>query len=296
MGCFDPVLVRDSKSGRIFRNWSLASLIHKQGTTVVFDCGKCRYCRPRRSAELAMRCVLENSLHARSCFLTLTYDEKREGYLNVLRYSDIQKFKKVLRRYLEPDRVRVFNVHEYGKNRKKHWHLLVFGWDPHDKEFLFRSGDHALYRSPILESKWTLGISTVGSVAMASAMYMSLYTQKDFKNNNLTNGMRAKSNHAGLGRSYFMLHWRQILTLGFIPFGEKKFPVPRYFEKLASEAPHMAELFKFYTVRRDEAVKEREVLWDELIRDYDRLLPTDFEKSGANSAYDLSRKFAEERF
>lgn len=295
MGCFDPVLVRNGKV-RTFRNWSLASSIYKQAADLVFDCGKCGYCRRKRSAELAMRCVLHASTVDESCFLTLTYNEKVDGYHNELCYRDIQLFKKRLRKFLSPRKVQIFNVHEFGRKGKKHWHLLVFGWMPSDRVLHTYSNGLPLFRSPLLERLWSFGHSVVGSVEEASSMYMALYTQKDFKNNNLTNGKKSKSNHSGLAKAWFLQNWRRVLTLGFIPFGSKKRPVPRYFEKLAKASPIMQDLFMLYEKRKLEFVKEREAQWDELIRDYDRLLLTDFEKSGENFAYDLSRRMAEERF
>lgn len=41
-----------------------------------------------------MRCVLHASLYKENCFITLTYDESKDGYHNNKEYADIQKFKK----------------------------------------------------------------------------------------------------------------------------------------------------------------------------------------------------------
>lgn len=97
MKCADPVLCyTDSKGNKKYRHFSLASHIHKLSHQQVFNCGKCLFCRKKKSYELASRCVLHASLYTDNCFLTLTYDEKQKGYHNVLDYTDIQKFKKRL--------------------------------------------------------------------------------------------------------------------------------------------------------------------------------------------------------
>lgn len=193
-------------------------------------------CRKRRAKELAIRCVLHASLSQQNCFLTLTYDEKKENYNNDLAYSDIQKFKKNLRRYCDyhlQKKIQIFNVHEYGKNGKKHWHLVVFNHDFKDKLLHTTSNGNRLYTSKTLSEKWPHGFSTIGDVTEASAMYQAQYTQKDIKNGNLLSKKQAKSNHSGIGRDYFLSHYRQILMLGYIPFQGKKIPVPRYFKKIA---------------------------------------------------------------
>ena len=185
MKCGNPVLVYNTEKGLGYRNWSLASPIVRATHHTVFDCGKCLTCRKKRSHELAMRCVLNASLYDDNMFLTLTYDEKLSGYHNELCYADIQKFKKKLRRhcdYHHKKKIEVFNVHEYGKNGKKHWHLLVFNHNFSDRKLYTTKNGIPLYTSKTLEDMWSHGFVTIGDVTEASSMYQAQYMEKDIKN------------------------------------------------------------------------------------------------------------------
>lgn len=328
--CADPVLCYTQGNSRKFRHYSLANPLIKVRHQQVFDCGKCIFCRRKKSRELAVRCVLHASLYNDNCFLTLTYDEKKEGYHNELDYTDIQKFKKRLRQHCfrtDRRRIQVFNVHEYGQNGKKHWHLVVFNWTPHDAVLHKTSGGLPLYISKTLELLWPHGFSTVGTVTEASAMYQAQYTQKDIKNGNVTNSKKAKSNHSGIGREYFHKHYEQILSLGFIPFSGKKVPIPRYFHKLAhrhyahfydpdlfKDFPyrkavyrpfknglepnkHMADLFASYLIVRDERIRELTEEWDKEVKQNPfNMEKADFALSAENFLYDLKNRLQHDEF
>lgn len=336
MKCADPVLCYIGPSGKkVYRNFSFAPHVLKLAHTLVFDCGKCLHCRKKRAYELACRCVLHASLYRDNCFLTLTYDEKKEGYHNNFEYSDIQKFKKRLRKHCEPKRIEIFNVHEYGKNGKKHWHLVVFNYSPHtepdqggerDCTIHTRSNGISLYVSKTLSRLWPYGFNTVGDVSAASAMYAAQYVNKDFKNGNTHNSKKSHSKHSGIGKPYFLKHYKQILSLGYVPFDGRKLPVPRYFQRLAhkhfchyydrskffdqrerkrlyrpfrdSEASReIADLYRVFEVNKQEKIKDLEVQWRATM---DQYLTTkdepDFIKSNSNALYDLQRKITTERF
>ena len=332
MKCFDPVLcfIREKKT--IYRNWSfvkLSPLLMGVKPSMVFNCGKCLLCRKRRALELSARCVLHASLYKHNMFLTLTYDEKKEGYHNVFDYKDIQLFKKRLRQHVwrsKGDRIEVFNVHEYGKNGKKHWHLIVFGFCFPDREVFSYSDGRPLFTSCELSEQWPAGFSTIGDVSEASAMYQAQYMEKDFSNGNTANSRKSHSKHSGLGKPYFIEHYRQILSLGFIPFSGRKLPVPRYFQKLAHKHfCHFHDQSKFYDTRerkqvyrpfkegeasrdisdhyelftamKQERILELEKEFEETVLVYlaERDVP-DFVKSGSNAEYDFLNRNTIERF
>lgn len=328
MTCADPVLCYIGPTGKkIYRNFSFAPHVLKLAHTTVFDCGKCIFCRKKRAYELACRCVLHSSLYSQNSFLTLTYDEKQEGYHNNFDYTHIQKFKKRLRRHCEPKRLEIFNVHEYGKNGKKHWHLIVFNEDfSSDRVIHTRNNGLPLYTSPGLSKLWPYGFNTIGEISAASAMYTAQYSNKDFKNGNVTNGKRSHSKHSGLGRAYFLKHYSQILRLGYVPIEGKKLPVPRYFQKLAhkhychfyepsaffdttdrkalyrpfkKEQPNVeiAELFKVFETIKKEKIADLEAQWAEVMKLHltEKTKP-DFISSAENAHYDLLNKNNLERF
>lgn len=319
--CMDPILRYTMGKTRLFRHFSLASPIFKLQHDLVFDCGKCRFCRKKKAYELAARCVLHSSLYANNCFLTLTYDEKKPGYHNNFDYTDIQKFKKRLRRKSK-EKIDIFNVHEYGKNGKKHWHLVVFNYDFPDKEIHSRGPIHHLYRSGLLAKLWPYGHSSIGSVTEASAMYQAQYTQKDFRNGNANNKRKSHSKHSGIGKPYFLKHFDQILGLGYVPVNGKKLPLPRYFFKLAhkhwshfnepinffdtterkalyrpfktgEENVAISNKFSQYLEIRSEKIAQMKTDWDLFISEnaFSNLKP-DFWLSGENYDHDLKNKQA----
>lgn len=321
--CIDPVLCYDQGTSRKFRHYSLSSPLFKALHNRVFNCGKCIFCRKRRSAELALRCVLHASLYERNCFLTLTYDESRPGYHNRFEYSDIQTFKKRLRSYVSyhfGQKVQVFNVHEYGANGKKHWHLVVFGFDFQDKVLHTVKNGNRLYKSKKLEELWPHGFGSIGDVTEASAMYQAQYTQKDFKYGHASNDKKSHSKHSGIGKEYFLKNYSQILRLGYIPFNGRKAPIPRYFLRLAHKhyshffepvnfvdtkerkrlyTPfkpgladrNIADLFVKFREMRQDFLKQISEEWEkEVFADLFSKEEKDFQKSGANYIHDLKNK------
>lgn len=330
MKCADPILCANIGNKKLYRHFSLASAIIKATHHLVFNCGKCIFCRKKKSLELATRCVLHASLYETNCFLTLTYDEKKETYHNNLDYSDIQKFKKRLRQHVSRNyygkKIEIFNVHEYGKNGKKHWHLVVFNHDFKDKETTPHTGKNPLYKSKKLQELWPHGFSSIGTVTEASAMYQSQYMDKDTKNGNLNNEKKSHSKHAGIAKPYFMRHYSQLLRLGYIPFQSKKIPLPRYFQKLAHKhyshfyAPEnffdttsrkklhrpfkigqenldIANHYKEYEKIKKEKIEELEKNWQETITKYlYNYEKTDFQISAENYLYDQQQKQKKEKF
>lgn len=332
MKCADPTLCYTTEKGsRQFRHFSLANDLFKQMAQLVFNCGKCIHCRKKKAFELACRCVLHASMYEDNCFLTLTYDENKKGYHNGFKYSDIQKFKKRLRSYCKRNtgkRIEVFNVHEYGRNRKKHWHLVIFNWSPRDRTLFTQRNSIPYYSSDVITKLWRYGFHCVGDVTEASAMYQSQYMEKDFRNRNETSEKyKSHSKHSGIGKPYFYANYSQILKLGYIPFGGKKMPLPRYFEKIAKrhhahyyepglfyptrdrkatfrpfgpkDKPirEIADLYVHFRSLKDSHIRELEKKWDEVILQY---LTTkdkpDFIKSAENTLYDLRNKQQHERF
>lgn len=329
MKCFDPVLCYTQNGKKKFRHFSQTPKVFIDLPHLVFDCGKCLFCRKKKSLELAVRCVLHSSLYTRNCFLTLTYDEKKPGYHNNFDYTDVQKFKKRLRdhvKYHYNQKIEVFNVHEYGKNGKKHWHLIVFNYDFADKQLYTYNNGNALFTSRVLSKLWPHGFNTIGDVSEASAMYQAQYTQKDVKNRNTCNSKKSHSKHSGIGRAYFLKHYKQILSLGYVPFSGRKVPVPRYYEKLAhkhyahfydnsyffdvpgrkalyrpfkigEENKEIADLYTSYKKLKEEKILELTEQWNLVISQYVTTHDQpDFIKSAQNALYDLNNRMTQERF
>lgn len=338
MKCADPVLCYTSEKKRQFRHYSLASLTFKQMAQQVYNCGKCLTCRKKKSYELACRCLLHSSLYRQNSFLTLTYDELRPGYQNTRDYTHIQKFTKRLRSYCFrkfAKRIEIFNVHEYGKNGKKHWHLIVFNHDftrdilknkkLDSREIHSRKNGRPLYKSLKLQELWPYGFASIGSVEEASAMYQAQYMEKDFKNNHAGTLKKSSSKHSGLGKPYFLKHYRQILMNGFVSVNKSRLPVPRYFEKLAhkhyshfydktnffdlpyrkklytpfkhgEENLNIANLYQNYIKLKSEKIKTLDEEWTDFINSLTFDTKPDFILSNENQLYDLKNKVTKENF
>lgn len=152
-------------------------------------------------------------------------------------------------------------------------------------------------------------------------MYTAQYAQKDIKNRTTASLKASKSKHSGLGKEYFLKHYKQILELGYVPFDSAKMPVPRYFIKIAErhyshfydqtafqtlpgrKAPKhrrlreseailgIAEAYRDFKLLREEKILALEEEWEEMIFEHlqKNEIPN-FVKSASNSLYDFYKK------
>lgn len=324
-GNFTLVLPGPPPSGRRFKSWDLSTALERQMALYTLPCGICFLCRQNKSKELALRCGLE-SFGRDSMFLTLTYDESQPGYINCLDYKHIQDFKKRVQRFAsyhkKLDGIKFFNVHEFGKNKKKHWHLLCFGFRYDDLEPRW-PGDSS-FVSKELSGHWPFGHHLVGAVESASSMYVSGYMEKEFLLGHEKSTYSSKSNHRALGRDWFLDNYRSVLGNGYVSFESKKHPIPRYFLKLAHKhfchfydpsyffdkpplggqpgikrryAPfkdgepnrELANLFWNLKEQRKEVFKENMDIFDREYR-YAESVDTDFSRQLSNALYELKKK------
>lgn len=139
-------------------------------------CQKCLECQRDYSKTWSFRIMLEAKQHKENCFLTLTYADNPK----VLVKRDLQLFIKRLRRRIEPIKIRFFACGEYGKKGlRPHFHLIVFGWKPHDLEFFFKDKQgNNIYKSKFVADVWKKGFISVGELTQESAKYCAKYMQK----------------------------------------------------------------------------------------------------------------------
>jgi hypothetical protein len=114
-----------------------------------------------------------------NCFLTLTYRDEHLPQDNSLDYSHFQRFMKRVRARFNV-RVRFYMCGEYGElENRPHFHAILFGLDFLDKvHYRTLPSGYRLYRSPVLESLWPYGFSSIGSVTFQSAGYVARYCTK----------------------------------------------------------------------------------------------------------------------
>lgn len=142
-------------------------------------CGTCTACLLERARQHAVKCAHEREMHARSCFITLTYDEEHLPYGASLVKEHFSNFMRELRKKFE-EPIRFFACGEYGARwHRPHYHAILFGVDFFQDRFVSaRRGSEVVYRSPCLESVWTMGRSEIGSASFESACYVARYVAK----------------------------------------------------------------------------------------------------------------------
>ena len=65
-----------------------------------------------------------------------------------------------------------------GKICRPHYHALLFGYDPHDREHFDENEGIITYTSEYLASIWGRGYITVGDLTIESAAYVARYSLK----------------------------------------------------------------------------------------------------------------------
>lgn len=90
-------------------------------------CGKCDTCIINRRRVWIARLMLESREHPAAFFITLTYKEECLPNGANLDKSRLQLFFKLLRRRIEPAKLRYFAVGEYGgRTGRPHYHAVLF--------------------------------------------------------------------------------------------------------------------------------------------------------------------------
>lgn len=157
---------------------------------VEFGCGQCNACRIDKARLWTSRVLLEQRLHDRSCFITLTYSEDtvplvaseslvvecqkevlEDGTILIrsLCRDDITEFFKRLRYHAGDQKVRYFGCGEYGdKSGRPHYHICFFGLGIED--------------AWIVEKAWGLGNIDVQELNQGTAGYCSQYVVKKWTN------------------------------------------------------------------------------------------------------------------
>lgn len=249
-------------------------------------CNKCAACKIRQRKDLSTRLTQEASCYERKTYITLTYDNEHlplrskaaeaatpeparfneAGCCPTLVVSHVQLFVKRLRRHLEyhklAGKIRYFAVGEYGsKCGRPHYHILVFGWSPHDCVFLYKKGNIKYYRSPMLEKLWPNGFVTVEDVNSYACRYCARYvtkkfvTQRDLHSCQTPEFILRSCRNGGTGSPWFDKFGKHACELGYTTYRLGDFivksAVPKYYYN---------RLRKFYP---DDwkRIKEGHLLW-----------------------------------
>lgn len=240
MPCHGPLTAY--YSAEVNKNGRRALVFDKRlsfsGVPIQIGCGRCIGCKLQRSIDWATRCMNEKRMHRDSCFLTLTYDDKKVPEFGSLVKSDLQKFMKRLRHDAGPA-LRFYGCGEYGERTKRpHYHVLLFNYDFPDKRLYSRNDmDHELYNSKRLDSLWGFGHSVIGSVDFESCAYVARYCTKV-----LTGPMAEQygskapefsvmSRNPGIGHSYYMQYGHEIYAHDSIVVRGREVRPPRFYDE-----------------------------------------------------------------
>lgn len=140
------------------------------------SCRKCIECLQTRANEWALRGHFELKEHDQNCFITLTYENNPIH----LKKEDLQNFIKRLRKKIEPKRIKYFSAGEYGdQGLRPHYHIIIFGYDFKDKEYLKNSQSGLpIYESKELNKLWTDGIAIIQDANINTIRYSAKYSAK----------------------------------------------------------------------------------------------------------------------
>lgn len=165
-------------------NGGPVSFKRPQGRTykeIELPCGQCILCRLEHARQWAVRITHEAQLHEYSCFATLTYNEENVPQDGGLRYDDLQRFWKRLRKAVGP--LRYFAVGEYGdETNRPHYHACIFGHDFTENKKVVRGGRNPLWTNETLETAWGLGNVSAGALTFETAQYTASYVTKKLNN------------------------------------------------------------------------------------------------------------------
>lgn len=132
-----------------------------------FGCGRCQPCRINRRSIWTTRLVLENELHSKSCFITLTYADEHLPPKSSLRPAHTKEFLQQIRYRFGP--VRYYLIGEYGSSQyteRPHYHALLFGQNLSSRQ---------------LVEIWEKGSCDSGTITHESAQYVAGYINNTTK-------------------------------------------------------------------------------------------------------------------
>lgn len=256
-------------------------------TYIEIPCQECEQCQARRAKQWTERCIAEASLWKHNVVVNLTYDDenlpKNRFFIDengervpaifetpdtfevpTLKYSDVQKFLKDLRRYWKyhynEDNIRFVVAGEYGDKRgRPHYHIIFFNLHVRDLE------DHGTtpkggkeFLSKTIQKIWNKGWVTLGEVTRESIQYIANYTLKKIRGHDAKEYYKhhgkypefiQSSRNPGIGAKWLDDHKEELLEYGKIYIGSSNGVVEihssSYLDrKLALECPERLKAVK----------------------------------------------------
>lgn len=307
------------QSGRVYTLARFSQLSGKQlkyedlmynPRVMLIPCGQCIGCRIRQREDWTTRIELEARDYPKEevWFITLTYDdehvpgmivktgeimrkvqytwkpgEKHPSSVQILLYTDIQKFLKRLRKAYR-GKLRYFVAGEYGEQTARpHYHMILYGWRPTDLENLYKIHHNGYYTSKWLADLWGMGQIQIAQAVPETYRYVAGYVTKkmyeiDGKKANeyyelgQTKPFACMSLKPGLGDHYYQEHKAEIWRQGYIQCTNgKQAQIPRYYEK-QMEAENPQRLWRIKQNRQKNAMEQKRLQLEG--QDYKTVLET----------------------
>lgn len=181
MGCKAPMKAyRPANGGPLHFNRPISGDAGIDYHTFEIPCGYCIQCREEQARQWAVRITHEATLHNENAFITLTYNDANLPTDGGLRYADLQKFWKRLRKRY--GHLRYYAVGEYGdKSLRPHYHACIFGHGFTHQRIVIREEPTLLWTTKELEMAWGLGNVSVGDLNFQTARYTASYVTKKLR-------------------------------------------------------------------------------------------------------------------
>ena len=237
----------------------------KEENAQLIPCGHCAGCKLTKRSSWANRMEMELPYHENAWFLTITYNDENIPYRGTwdtytgeliienysLKYDDIQKFWKNLRRYIEyhklgdSKKMMYYAAGEYGgETHRPHYHAIVYDL-PIKKDDLkeYKRKQGAIYYNcKWIEKIWNKGYVVLSPATWNAMSYTAGYTTKKiygkegkefYENLGITPEDCWMSTKPAIGAQYYYDHAAEIYDKDQIMLKNGKIcKPPRYFDKL----------------------------------------------------------------
>lgn len=296
-------------SGRVYSLARFSELSGKQlkyedvmynQKVMLIPCGQCIGCRIRQREDWTTRIELEarNYTPDEVWFITLTYDDehvpgmilktgeivrkaqyvwngssKAPDAVQILLYTDIQKFLKRLRK-ASKGKLRYFCAGEYGEQTARpHYHMILYGWKPTDLKHLYKTRHNGYFTSKWMSNLWGMGNIQIAQAVPETYRYVAGYVTKKMYE---FNGEKANvyyelgqpkpfacmSLKPGLGDEYYQKHKEEIWNKGYIQCSNgKRAQIPRYYEKMM-EQENPQRLWEIKRERQRKLIEENRLKYE----------------------------------
>ena len=265
--------------------WPIKVPVKTRPDLVQVPCGSCLGCRAEQGRQWAIRMVLEERMHSRSWFVTLTYDDESLPEHGSLYPQDVREFAKSVRRNRAAGSFSYFIAGEYGpETHRPHYHAVLFGLDLPNRVPLPDRDSGPIWWSPTVASHWKHGSHEVADVTFGSAAYVASYVQKKVKAEADAEYYLRVSEHTGeiasvhpefarmsrnpaIGRRWIEKYWADVYPRDYVVIDGQESKPPRYFDKWAEQdhrerdpscpcPDHQAALFEALEARQEVVLED----------------------------------------